>query len=460
MSSVSIDTKRPVEALLRLAAPLAIAQIISVSIMTADFWKMAQLSAFDLAAGSLAIRYYQPFYFFGLGLLAVISPLTAQALGGRDERGVRRTFRQGLVIALGLGFLFYWPVYFGYYALPFLGQDDAVARYAASFLFYSALTLPIFFVFLVMRFFTIAMGQPMLQLYATLLTLGLNIILNELLADGYGPIPALGIEGVAIATLLSYLAANLYFLHRIHYSPAFSGFNLLSRLWVMDWQMTKRQLRIGFPNGINVMSETGMFAVAGLLMGVFGTAALAASAITNQIAATTYMIPLSIAQATAIMVGHAAGANSLQKVEMTGRTSLWTGFWLSVLMMIIVYVWRQPLLELFIRADDPLFDETLAVCLPLMIITALFQIPDGIQAVQTALLRGLNDTTIPAVIALVNFWGVGIGSAVIFGFLLGFGPAGIWAGITAGLTANWLALGWRWNWRVKQMRLGASLLAK
>ena len=460
MSSVSIDTTRPFRALLRLAAPLAIAQIISVSIMTADFWKMAQLSAFDLAAGSLAIRYYQPFYFFGLGLLAVISPLTAQALGGDDERGVRRSFRQGLVIALCLGLLFFPPVYFGNYALPFLGQDEEVARYAETFLFYSALTLPIFFIFLVMRFFTIAMGQPMLQLYATLITLGLNIVLNDVLADGYGPMPPLGIEGVAIATLLSYLAANLYFLHRICYSPAFKSYQLLSRLWVLDWQMTKRQLRIGFPNGINVMSETGMFAVAGLLMGLFGTAALAASAITNQIAATTYMIPLSIAQATAIMVGHAAGANSLAKVEMTGRTSLWTGFWLSALMMVIVYIWRVPLLELFIRRDDPLFDELLAVCLPLMVITALFQIPDGIQAVQTALLRGLNDTTIPAVIALVNFWGVGIGSAVLFAFVFDYGPVGIWAGVTAGLTANWLALGWRWHWRVGRMRGGASLLAK
>ena len=66
--------------LLKLAVPLCIAQIASISILTADIWMMGQLSAFDLASGSLAIRLYQPFYFFSLGLLSLTGPLVAQAL--------------------------------------------------------------------------------------------------------------------------------------------------------------------------------------------------------------------------------------------------------------------------------------------------------------------------------------------------------------------------------------------
>ena len=112
----------------RLALPLCIAQLASIGIMTADVVMMGQLSTFDMAAGSLAVRLYQPFYFFALGLLSVISALVAQSLGANQPDTARRVFRQGLILSFGLGVLFMLPVLAGEALMIMLGQGAAVAE--------------------------------------------------------------------------------------------------------------------------------------------------------------------------------------------------------------------------------------------------------------------------------------------------------------------------------------------
>ena len=180
-----------------LTLPLVISQIASFGIMTADIIMMGRLSVFDLAAGSVAIRLYQPLYFFTLGLMAVISPLISQNIGSGDNDAARRIFRQGLVIALLLGLLFMPLVIFGAPLLEMLGQGADVAEHAKGFLFWSGLSLPLFFLFMIFRFFVIGTQRTKAQLIVTIAGLFVNLILNPLFANG-----GFGIEPLSSATLL------------------------------------------------------------------------------------------------------------------------------------------------------------------------------------------------------------------------------------------------------------------
>ena len=141
--------------LLVLMVPLVASQIASFGIMTSDIIMMGQLSVPDLASGSLAIRYYQPFYFFTLGLTAITSPLISQAIGSGDPQKARRVFRQGLVIVMLLSLITMPLVAFGAPVLTYLGQGADVAARAEPFLFWTALSIPQFFLFLMFRFFVI-----------------------------------------------------------------------------------------------------------------------------------------------------------------------------------------------------------------------------------------------------------------------------------------------------------------
>ena len=443
-----------IPAVVRLALPICMAQLASIGILTSDLWMAGRLSTVDLATSALSTRLYHPFYFIALGILAVIAPLTAQALGSGDGKIARRTFRQGLIIAFVIGILSMPAVFYGSDILIFLGQDEALSRHAEPYLFWTSLGLPFTFVFLAMRFFSSGHGEPAPQLYATLLGLGLNITLNECLSQGIGPFAQMGLEGIALATTISYIVMALTLGALIGLRAPFRQVSPYMRWWVLDFHIIKRILRIGSPNGLLVLSETGMFIIAALLIGLFGTSALAAASVANQIAAIAFMVPLSLAQAAAIRVGGAAGAGHPALVSANGNASMICGALVAIPLTLVIFIFPEFLTGLFIQPDDPLFDDVLVIAVPMLIITGIFQLADGMQAIITAALRGLNDTKIPAIIGLFGYWGAGIGSGAYMAFILDWGPVSIWAGLAVGLFVNAIILWIRWALRVRAIRAG------
>ena len=134
---------------LTLAVPLALGQLMSIGINTADIIALGQLSTHDLAAGSLAARYFQPFFFMGMGLMLAVGPLVAQGLGGNDDHLVRSAFRQGLFLAVAVGLVFILPIAGGHTVLIWLGQDADILLYADEFLLWLAVGIPFVFIYFV-----------------------------------------------------------------------------------------------------------------------------------------------------------------------------------------------------------------------------------------------------------------------------------------------------------------------
>ena len=444
--------------LTKLTIPLVASQIASFGIMTADIIMMGRLSVFDLAAGSLAIRYYQPLYFFNLGLTAVISPLISQAIGANDPDEARRTFRQGLVISLMLGLLFMPLVIFGAPILKMLGQGEAVSDHAIGFLFWSGLTIPAFFLFMIFRFFVIGNQKTGAQLVVTITGFGVNIVLNPVLAYGWLGVPALGLKGIAIATLISYVVMNVMMACYVQFNPAFANLQPFVRLWRIDFSLMRRIIRLGLPNAVIVLSETSMFVIAGFMIGTFGTAALASAGIANQIAAMAFMVPLGLSQATAAMVGRAAGENNARDVGIAGWSSHILGLLIAVPMTAILLVFPEALANIFIKPSDVNYAQALPIIVAMLFFIGLFQVFDGMQIIASAKLRGINDTKIPAIIAVLSYWAVGVGSAFLFAFIWDFGPASVWGGIGIGLACASLIMTYRWARHLDLIAKGRAIL--
>lgn len=447
-----------IKRLFLLMVPLVASQVASFGIMTSDIIMMGQLSVADLASGSLAIRYYQPFYFFTLGLTAVTAPLIAQAIGAGDPQAARRAFRQGLVIVFILSLITMPLVAYGAPVLTFLGQGADVAARAEPFLFWTALTIPQFFLFLMFRFFVIGNQKTRAQLVVTLSGLMVNLILNPLFANGLWGVPQLGLSGIAIATMISYMVMNVMMFVYIQYHPDFRGLDPFVRLWRLDFQLMRRIIRLGVPNAIIVMSETGMFVIAGFMIGTFGTAALASAGIANQIAAMAFMVPLGLSQATASVVGRAAGQNDALQVGRAGWSAHIVGVLIALPMTLILLIYPETLAMLFIHPEDENFASTLPIVVSMLFYVGLFQLVDGMQVIAGAKLRGINDTKIPAIIALISYWGVGIGCAYLFAFTLDWGPAVVWGGLGIGLATASLITTYRWARHLDQIRKGRAIL--
>jgi MATE family multidrug resistance protein len=443
---------------LTLAIPLALGQLMSIGINTADIIAMGQLGTHELAAGSLAARYFQPFFFMGMGLMLAVGPLVAQGLGGNDDRLVRRALRQGLFLAVAVGLVFILPIAGGRTVLIWLGQDPDILVHADEFLLWLAVGIPFVFIYFVARQYVISHQRPIPQVVAAALGLGANIIANHMLINGIGPFPAMGLNGIALSTSVIYLLMGGGLLIYIGLSAPYRASAPFHRIWVMDWQITWRMLKIGTPIGLTIVAETGMFIAVALMIGLFGTAPLAASAIANQIAAVAFMIPLALGQASSVRVGHFAGANDRNNIGRAAWAAMIAALAVTCVTALFIALFPVPLIKLFLGAADLLTKDVISLAIPLVMITALFQTVDGAQVIGISVLRGLNDTKWPALLSVGSFWGIGVISGAIFAFYYDGGPVGLWLGLLIGLTAAALSLGWRMHRSIQRINSGGSIL--
>ena len=112
-------------------------------------------------------------------------------------------------------------------------------------------------------------------------------------------------------------------------------------------------------------------------------------------------------------------------------------------------IWAFPrlLVSAYLDIDAPGNAAMVALAVQFLLVAAVFQLFDGVQAVAAGVLRGLQDTRVPMLIALFGYWVVGFGTAILLGFGLEWGGVGIWWGLLAGLVVASVLLLWRWHAR-------------
>jgi MATE family multidrug resistance protein len=285
-----------------------------------------------------------------------------------------------------------------------------------------------FFVFVVLRQSLQAMGRVAPVVVAIVAANLANVFLNWVLIFGHLGFPALGAVGSGWATSLSRwlmtvgLLGAAWPLLRPHLLPVARE--------AAAWAPIARMLRIGVPIGLQHQLEFGAFAVAALLMGTLGTIQMAAHQVAINLASLTFMVPLGVGSAAAVLVGRAVGRNDPADARRAAWASLVAGAGFMAGCAIIMLTLPGLLASVYTRDH-----AVLALAATLIPIAGLFQVFDGIQVVSMGALRGLGDTRGPMLISLFGFWLVGLPVSVYLGFGAGAGPVGIWWGLVAGLAA-------------------------
>lgn len=439
--------RREGRATLRLATPLVLAQLAHIGIGTTDVLMMGWLGPEALAAGALGVNFLFPLYLFGLGVATAVAPMAAQALGARQYRGVRRTVRQGFWVTFLVAALLTLLIWNAEPILLLLGQAEDSVKLAMGYLRAAVWSLVPGLWIIVLRSFVSAHSRPRSVLVVTLLGVGVNAFGNYTLMFGHFGFPALGLVGAGISSSLVNAFMFLALMGFVLRDRKFRRYALLVRFWRSDWPRFFEIVRIGIPIGLTILAESGMFAAAAFLMGLLGTTELAAHAIALQCAAVAFMVPLGICHATTVRVGLAVGIGDRAGVGRAGWTSLALGcaFMLASALALWLLPWQLVGLFLDIDAADQMAVASLAVSF--LGVAALFQLFDGAQVIVTGALRGLKDTRIPLLYAVVAYWPIGFGTSVLLGFQLGLGGLGIWIGLAFGL-ATLSALGtWRFHRR-------------
>ncbi|MFN3468386.1 MAG: MATE family efflux transporter [Novosphingobium sp.] len=438
-------------AMVRLAAPLVGANLLQMAVFAIDVVFIARLGPEALAASSLSVALFGLLIWSLTGLVGAASPLIAAELGQRAHavREVRRTVRMAAwagtlaaLVAMGICLM-------GGPLMRLTGQEAGVIARAEPFLAVLSLAAVPAVLAALLRTVVATLGRPAIGTAITALAVLVNALGNWLFVFGNLGAPELGLQGSAISSVITSLAMLAAFALVIRFDRRLHRYRLLGRWWRAEWRRLADVLRIGLPICGTIIAEAGMFNGAAFLMGRIGEAELAGHTVALQFAAIAFQVPFGVGQAATIRVGLAFGARDHAAIALAGRVATQLGIGFMALSAAAMIAFPYQLLQLYIDPAAPQNSRMVGFALQYMLVAAAFQLFDGAQAVGASMLRGLQDTRVPMLIALFGYWVPGVGTALWLGLFTPLGGLGVWIGLLVGLMFVAAMMHWRWRNRAR-----------
>ncbi len=442
--------RQEVRSLLVLAAPLVVAQLAQMAMGVVGTMVAGQLGVRQLAAQGLGATAFSMVLIMAFGLMAGLDPHVARAVGAGEPQRAGRLFYQGLWTAtLGALPLMALIVLSGR-ALRWMGQDPQLMDQVEVYLNWSAVGILPAMWFAASRSFLSAIGQPAIVMRAAVVANVVHAALCLWLGLGGWGVPRLGLQGIAVASVLGRVLMVGLLVAGIRFSPALAPFR--SAFARPEWPLLRTVLRSGLPLALQYALEASGFALVTFWMGLIGAATLAAHEVALNLAALAFQVPFALSTAAAMRVGYAVGRRDVPGIRRAGWTALRLGVAYSVLSGGLMMLLREPMAHLYLPHADP---QVLVVTCHFLAIAAAFQLADGGQAIGFGVLRGLDDTRVPVLFNLLGFSLLGLPLGYWRVFLQHDDPAWLWWGLSLALGVVALSLALRFAWLVRRQPAAA-----
>ena len=436
---------------LRLAGPLALANLLQMLVYAVDVIFVARLGEQALAASSLSIALFGLMMWCFSGLTGMVAALIAAELGRRRHavREVRRSTRMALWLGVACGLAGMLVCLFGHEIMLFTGQEPRIAERAGGFLRVIMWAMVPMVLANVLRSVVSALGRPLFATAITALAIGVAALANYAFVFGRLGAPALGLEGSALASVLTAVFMLAAYVVAIRLDRRMRRYRLFGNWWRTEWQRFGELVRTGLPVAATILAEAGLFSGAAFLMGLISASQLAGHTIALQVAALAFQIPFGIGQAATIRVGYHYGARDLPAIGRAGWVAVALGAGFMALTASIMLFLPELVLGIYVDTRAAANAAMMGFAMQFMVVAAAFQLFDGLQAVASGALRGLRDTRVPMLFALFGYWVPGLGTAVLLGFFTPLEGLGVWIGLAVGLVVVALLMLWRWQGRAR-----------
>ena len=293
-------------ATLALAWPLSLANMAQMLVHAIDVIFVARLGDEALAASSLSIALFGVVIWSLTGMAGMVAALIAAELGSRKHavREVRRSARMGLWLAAALGALAMVPLSFGEELMLATGQDPRVAAMADRFLAIIMWACVPMLLANVLRNFVSALGRPIFATMITVFAIGVSALANYAFVFGNLGMPAMGLEGSAVASLTVSCFILASYVVAIRADRRLRRYHVFGNWWRPEWSRLRELVAKGTPVTLTILAEAALFSSAAFLMGRIGPTELAGHTIALQLAALAFQVPFGVAQAATIRVGY------------------------------------------------------------------------------------------------------------------------------------------------------------
>lgn len=430
--------------IIRLGVPIMLGQLGIIVVGFADNIMVGHHSMEELAAASFVNNFFTLASIFGMGFSYGLTPIISGFTAREESRDAGAILKNsllsnflisiGLVIAMTILIL----------NIHKLNQPEELIPLIIPYYLLQLTSIPFVMLFNAFKQFSDGMGDTITPMWIMLGTNVINIIGNYLLIYGKFGCPEMGLIGAGLSTLgvriLALLLFCLLFLFHSKYQEFRTGF----REAFINRKSQGLLFRMGIPVGIQMGVESGSFSLSVLMMGWIGSVALAAHQIVGVVTTIGFMIYYGIGAAVAIRVSMCKGQNDMLNARRSTFAGLHIMMSLALVVMLIIFICRNFMGYLFTDNEDVI---KMAAILAYPVI--LYQIGDGLQILFANALRGIADVKFLAYSAFVCHFGMALPIGYFCGFILDWGPLGIWSGFPISLTALGLVLWYRFNKKTK-----------
>lgn len=440
---------------LRLAFPVIVGLLGHTFVQLVDNIMVGQLGTAELAAVSLGNSFFFVAMSLGIGFSTAITPLVAETDGAKDIQAGRNIFIHGLLLCTFIGVFLSLAVLICKPLLYHMGQPEEVVVLAFPYLKWVAISLIPLIIFQGFKQFSEGLSHTRPAMYATLIGNLINVILNYVLIFGFWIFPKMGVEGAALGTLISRCSMLLFMALYVRYNKRFTEFAQRIVLKKSDWNLLKKIIRLGLPSALQMFFEVIFFTAAIWLSGFLGKNPQAANQIALNLSSMTFMFAMGLGVTAMIRVGNQKGKGDFIALKRIAHSIFFLIFLFDVLFCLFFLLMNTYLPWIYLDGTNPLqisdVNEVVRIASSLLIISAFFQISDGLQAVVLGALRGLQDVNIPAWITFFSYGIFGLPISYYLGLHTTMGATGIWIGLLSGLTSSAILLYLRFNYMTKKL---------
>ena len=400
--------------LFRIALPIIAQNFISSSLNVIDVAMIGQLGEVAVAAVGLANQIFFLLILMLFGTYSGVGVFTAQLWGKHDVTSIRKVLGIGLSIGLSGAFLFsILALVFPRVAIGFYTADPAVIDGGASYLRiagWSFLVTAITFAYSsVLR----STGYVRVPMAVSIFALSLKTLLNYGLILGHFGLPAMGVEGAALATLIARLvecAAMLSIVYLRKLPPAARIAEMLS----FNREFLKKVLVTSLPVLVNEMLWSFGITTYNMVYGRIGTDAIAAVNIAASIENLAFVIFMGISDATGILIGNRIGANQEQQAYTYARRTLILSTVGAILVGQVIF-WGSGLILSLYKLSPESLENAHRI---LMVISFMLWVRVGNMVIIVGVLRAGGDTRFSMFLDAGSVWLVGVPTALIAGLVL------------------------------------------
>lgn len=385
---------------------------------------------------------------FGFSMATTI--LIGQAMGRGDIPDVRRTIGSAMgmfliagVATAALGWIFAPQL------LHLLATPPEAFPLALSYLRVIFLGMPMPFLMILLSSSLRGVGDAVTPFWNTILNVALDVVLNPVFILGMGPIPAMGIAGSALATLVAGLISVSVLIYRIYAKDLTIRLRGAELRWLIpDTKHMKPILAKGFPMGLSMIIMAGSSLVMIGLVNRAGVDTTAAFGVINQLWSYVQMPAVAVGSAVSAMAAQNIGAGKWDRINRIAWAGVGINMAMSSGLVLLITIFARPLLSLFLPGNSP----AIPIAIHINLVVGWSMIVMGVSMVIGSVMRANGAVVVPLIILIFGM--VVVRFSIGFSLFPSLGADAVWLSmIAAGVTSALLSMGYyrQGGWRKAKM---------